>query len=1064
MNLRTLYITLGLFILVGLDASAQSVSARWSNERINNWYDQTPYLVGANYVPASAINQLEMWQEDTFDPQRIEFELRKSIEIGMNTMRVFLHDLAWKQDPEGFFQRVDQYLEIADRNGILTMFVIFDGVWNPYPKAGKQPEPTPRVHNSGWIQSPGRIILDDEKKQDELKVYVQAVVRRYKDDRRVIIWDLFNEPDNANVGNFGGGSKEPDLDKQLKKKRATQLLEKTFRWVREVNPSQPLTAAVWGGPNWLENPDDIEKLSLEQSDIISFHSYANAEKTLKMIEGLKKYKRPLLCTEYMARGANSKFETHLPMFNEHRVGAYNWGLFDGKSQTIYPWNSWKKKYNSEPDPWFHDVFRKDGTPYSKEEIKVIKEYTARPVTAWENVPSIAKPDAAKIIKKGLKKHDRALLIKDGWIRDPYIVLGPDNHYYLTGTTPLPDEAREAGDPYNLGLGRDSYVGWKAGVWRSKDLIEWEDLERPFDLKDGIWVTAKPDKFKKTDESKWRLWAPELHWLGNRWALVHTSPVPAKGANFSLTQGAEVKGPWENPMGAKIGHRHDPSLFKDDDGSLWMVWGATKIAKVKSDLSGFEGKEIKIGPSGQLKNMGHEGCLLMKIEGKYVLFGTGWSTGKMRKGSYNLYYAVADKIEGPYSERKFTGRFLGHGTPFKTKDGKWWCTAFFNANLPPVPAESIEFRNLAHTAYTINQRGTTIVPLDVYTDDKGELIIRAKVKEYATPGPDEMKAKVAPAPLFIDPAYHGSCDPEIVKNESDGQYYIYYTSRRSTIQDNFVATPIGVISSPDLMNWSFKGYCKFDGVGGSKDANATFWAPAIISHQDTLHMFVTWKPDIDAVKNPWGGSPGRIVHYKAPESDPVNGWKKVEVMHDTTMNTIDAAVYQKDDLFHVWFKGKKKGQKKNELYHRVSKDMKHWEDRGFSKSDVFNQSVTGSGFEEAPYMFTWKGKDWLITDPHKGLFVYSSDDGEHWNFQGTILEQGGERKLDNTMARHCSVVVKNNRAFIFYHVEPWRDYAGEKTGMPIFKQPVKNRQSVLQMAELEVIDGKLVCKRDHVNLN
>ncbi len=190
------------------------------------------------------------------------------------------------------------------------------------------------------------------------------------------------------------------------------------------------------------------------------------------------------------------------------------------------------------------------------------------------------------------------------------------------------------------------------------------------------------------------------------------------------------------MGTKIGRRHDPSLFQDDDGSWWLIWGATQIAKLKPDFSGLETEPIEISPGGDMTSMGHEGCLIMKIEGQYVLFGTGWSTGIMRRGSYNLYYATADKITGPYSERKFVGRFLGHGTPFKTKDGKWWCTAFYNANVPPLNADGIEDENLIFTASTINQRGTTIVPLDVYTDQNEELIIRAKVSAYATPGPDE----------------------------------------------------------------------------------------------------------------------------------------------------------------------------------------------------------------------------------------------------------------------------------------------------------------------------------------
>lgn len=360
------------------------------------------------------------------------------------------------------------------------------------------------------------------------------------------------------------------------------------------------------------------------------------------------------------------------------------------------------------------------------------------VDAGGKPPVVAKVMRRRQIEAGLASHERALFVLNGWIRDPYIILGPDDHYYLTGTTPLPGEPREKSDPYNTGLGEGSLVGWKARVWRSKDLTEWIEVKDAFSLKDGIWFEEQPEAFQRTDVGQWRLWAPELHWLGDRWALVHTSPTPVKGANFSLTQGVKICGPWSNPMGAQIKRRHDPSLFKNDDGVWWMIWGATSIAPLKSDFSGFAGRPVKIGPSGENAKMGHEGCLIQKIHGKYVLFGTGWSTGEMRRGSYNLYYALADKITGPYGGRKFAGRFLGHGTPFKDREGRWWCTGFYNANVPPVSRDGIRNRDLAHTAQTINQRGTTLVPLDVRMKD-GELFIRAKDPDYANPGPDEAQA-------------------------------------------------------------------------------------------------------------------------------------------------------------------------------------------------------------------------------------------------------------------------------------------------------------------------------------
>ncbi len=311
-----------------------------------------------------------------------------------------------------------------------------------------------------------------------------------------------------------------------------------------------------------------------------------------------------------------------------------------------------------------------------------------------------------------------------------------------------------------------------------------------------------------------------------------------------------------------------------------------------------------------------------------------------------------------------------------------------------------------------------------------------------------------APLFIDPHYHGSCDPEIIWSREQKLWYIFYTARKGNQENTFTGTPLGVITSPDLVHWDFKGYCKFDGIGGKKDSPATYWAPAIIADNGMYHMFVTFKPDTLPTQGPWGG-PSRIVHYQAKANDLVNGWKKVADMHGSELDALDATVYQKDGLFHLWFKGKKKGEK-NELYSYISQNMYDWKAQGISKSDVFNQAASGSDFEEAPYMFHWKGIYWLITDPHKGLFVYSSMDAASWKFQGTILEAGGTRPMDTSMARHCSIAVIGDRAFIVYHVEPWRDYSGK---VPIFKQPTTNRRSVLQMAELKLEGGKLTCNRN-----
>lgn len=346
---------------------------------------------------------------------------------------------------------------------------------------------------------------------------------------------------------------------------------------------------------------------------------------------------------------------------------------------------------------------------------------------------LAKPMDASTIEAGLKRHDSALFIKSGWIRDPYIVLGPDDYYYLTGTTPNRGDPREKSDPLNLGLGKQSIVGTQIQVWRSKDLIEWQDL--------GIVYDSKTDGYGKNKRAK-VLWAPELHWLGDRWALVH---CPQQVATLALgPKGMEIQGPWQHVMGENIGRRHDPSLF-NDDGQWYMLSGNTEVQRLSADFSQYNGPLTRIDPAGfrlnpsngkKITEIGHEGATIRKIGDKYVHFGTAWSTDSGRQGSYNLYYATADNIEGPYGPRKFAGRFLGHGTPFQTRDGNWWITAFYNANAAPLPKAGIENKDLGEYAQTINNVGTTIVPLEVRVQKDGDIFIRAKDPAYRNPGPDE----------------------------------------------------------------------------------------------------------------------------------------------------------------------------------------------------------------------------------------------------------------------------------------------------------------------------------------
>ena len=346
---------------------------RWTAEAANDWYKTLPWLVGCNYTPRTAINPLEMWQADTFDPQTIDQELGWAASIGMNSVRVFLHDLLWQQDAGGFCDRVDRFLSIADKHGIGTMLVFFDSCWHPFPHLGRQPEPEPGVHNSGWVQSPGVAVLRDEHRFDELEGYVAGMVRRFANDRRVLIWDVWNEPDNNNYSSRG----VRDLGDR-KGALAAQYLPRVFAWARSADPSQPLTSAPWSGDwscDFCLKP--YERVQLEESDVISFHCYAPEEFVRVRIQQLQRYNRPLMCTEYMARGAKSTFDTSLPAFKEHRVGAYNWGLVAGKTQTHLPWDSWQTPYPPEPPIWFHEVFRPDGTPYRAEEALLLRTLTGR---------------------------------------------------------------------------------------------------------------------------------------------------------------------------------------------------------------------------------------------------------------------------------------------------------------------------------------------------------------------------------------------------------------------------------------------------------------------------------------------------------------------------------------------------------------------------------------------------------------------------------------------------------------------------------------------------------------
>jgi hypothetical protein len=373
-SFRTLTTLTVLFAAVCSSAVAQSGN-RWTPERAANWRKGTGWLVGANYGPAYAINQLEMWQADTFDLQAIDRELGWAEDLGMNSMRVFLHHLLWEQDKEGLLDRMNQFLTVADKHKIRVMFVLFDSVWDPHPQLGTQRPPKQGLHNSGWVQSPGAKDLMDRNRHSLLEAYTKGVISRFRDDQRVVVWDLWNEPDNHNENSYGrNGLKQEPAGKM---EMTAELLKRVFEWARAAGPTQPLTSGLWVDARAL-NPSrmiPIERIQLEESDVISYHSYGDLAKMKLWVAAMKQYNRPLLCTEYMARPMGSTFDPVLGYLKDEQVDAYNWGFVQGKSNTIYPWDSWKKAYDQEPPRWFHDIFRTNGTPYDPKEVEYIKQVT-----------------------------------------------------------------------------------------------------------------------------------------------------------------------------------------------------------------------------------------------------------------------------------------------------------------------------------------------------------------------------------------------------------------------------------------------------------------------------------------------------------------------------------------------------------------------------------------------------------------------------------------------------------------------------------------------------------------
>lgn len=337
-------------LLTGCSSDKMQPEGRWSREKAEAWGEQQEWIRGCNFTSSTAINQIEMWQEESFDPETIDRELSWARELGFNTMRVYLSSLVYESDPKGMKERMKQYLKLSDNHKIRTLFCFFDDCWNAESTLGKQPDPKPGVHNSGWVQDPAVSLREDTLTlYPKLEKYVRDIVGEFSDDPRVLGWDLYNEPGNS-------GHQEKSIP----------LLKNVFKWARAAHPSQPLTSGVFS----FDVPE-ICQIQVDNSDIITYHNYFNQRNHEIQVQNLQLLGRPMICTEYMARPFDSRFENILPLLKKKRIGAINWGFVSGKTNTRFAWGEVRSD-GSEPEVWFHDILRTDKTPYDQNEIDFLK--------------------------------------------------------------------------------------------------------------------------------------------------------------------------------------------------------------------------------------------------------------------------------------------------------------------------------------------------------------------------------------------------------------------------------------------------------------------------------------------------------------------------------------------------------------------------------------------------------------------------------------------------------------------------------------------------------------------
>ena len=388
------------FVLAAALAATSLFAARnapWPKEKAWEWYNAQPWMRGCNYMPASAANRVDQWQEMGSEERfaEMETELKLAQSIGFNTMRIIIeeqgfavwcaeHDgfmfAVWCAEHDGFMARLERMLALLDKYGMRMILVLGNDCSRPkeiwsFPKTGPQPcdwgyhGGRKRSQHGSFPGAVGYTCVDDPELREKFFAMCEEVMTKYRTDRRIAFWNIWNEPGNGN----------------RRKPEHVALIRRLFELAWKIDPVQPLAADVWAG-HYGMSPKDANKsqvLAGELSDIISYHCYGDYEAQVRILSKLKRhYGRPLVNTEWLARIKHNDVFTAYPLYFIEGVGCTCWGFVAGKYQTYEPWESmWRQVEDGKPEAekydftkWFHDLYRPSLRPYDPKEIGLIKRF------------------------------------------------------------------------------------------------------------------------------------------------------------------------------------------------------------------------------------------------------------------------------------------------------------------------------------------------------------------------------------------------------------------------------------------------------------------------------------------------------------------------------------------------------------------------------------------------------------------------------------------------------------------------------------------------------------------